>query len=283
MSWGGDDLFGDPWGEPKRPRGRWRGLSAVLLPIGIVIALLTAYAWWEVQTSQVERDDDLCPLARYGEYNRHIVFLIDRSTPLTPQEISDVIEEAEIVFSKLGENERFSVYEVNPSVSSNPEILATMCSPIDQREPLWRQISAVLFGNRTADEQQYQSVSEEFKLRVEEKISKPTDEANTALLNDLARLTSLRVFRRYAEKELYIYSDMVENSEALSQIRGPVEPYADFIERVDRRKFRVPRMDGVTVHVFYREVFPVQGSDHQLFWRDYFEEAGAEVTFDPEY
>lgn len=99
-------------------------------------------------------------------------------------------------------------------------------------------------------------------------------------------MTSLDVAERIfensnrAERELYIFSDMIEdtrngyNFETLSLTENRTE---EIIEE-ERRKDRLPDLSGVQVHVVGAKGSAVN-TYHQLrrFWLDYFETAGADL------
>jgi hypothetical protein len=271
----------DDYDRRKRPGGS--GLLSTLATVAFFSVLLLGVGWFAVGEPSVERDEFGCPKSADAPAPRHVVFLVDRSDPLDLQQLADVKAEIRGILDILKKNERLTVYAVNPDSGSRPQELFYLCRPDNTPKTRLELAIEEVIGSRKKRAEEFLSAREDLEKSLT-KLTVGRSLSTTSLMKDIAAIASYRSFSRYANTDLIIYSDMIENSSILSQYKATMT-FGDFSKALSSR-YRVPKLKDVTVRILYRlddKYVNVQTQAHQTFWRDFFDSAEAgTVMFEPE-
>ena len=105
---------------------------------------------------------------------------------------------------------------------------------------------------------------------------KSRDQNVSPLLYNIADVTELSDFQATNNRSFYIFSDMLENFGDYSHYRGMTPNEFQWLRK--QSQYQKPKLDNVEVRVFIllrNTSKHYQSNSHQLFWDNYFNDAGA--------
>ena len=240
--------------------------------ISLVIAGLGSAYWWSTQRKPGLDPVTLCPAE--GAMGQRVL-LIDRTDPFNLAQKTSL----DIFIKQLVETTPpgylLSVYVLGDDFKANTTPLFELCNPGDGQE------KSQLTANLKALKQQYLKHFIEPMLSITQGMmeSQPAKESPILEMLQLVNLNSIQKQKVKGDVVLYVLSDMLQNSKALSMYGKPVT-YESYAAGYAASKLFV---DFSHVKV---EIHLVNSSPRTLntslldFWKAYFDKAGAkDVSF----
>ena len=255
----------------QKRKTRQNILLSVFFMAVVALGLGTAY-WWSTQRKPGLDPVSLCPAE--GAIGQRVL-LIDRTDPFNLAQKTSL----DIFIKQLVENTPpgylLSVYVLGDDFKANTQPLFELCNPGDGHE------KSQLTDNLKALKQQYlKHFIEPLSSVTQGMMDVPSAKESPILeMLQLVNLNSIRKNNVKGEVVLYVISDMLQNSKALSMYGKPVS-FESYATGYAASKLFV---DFNQVKV---EVHLVNSSPRTLnpllldFWKAYFDKAGAaQVSF----
>ena len=254
-------------------REDWLGWLVIGLCVVVVASAFGVAAW--IRSSEIEVDPEtLCPLDLAAPM--HVVFLIDKTDPLTERLVDELTVDLLGARRSLAAGERLSVFLIDDRVEETFAPLFSRCSPGRAEE------ANELYENPRMIQRAF-----------DEAFGRPVD----AALTELVRATTAPrspIFeavqqvgdwppcRDAARRRLVLVSDLLQNVDELS-LYGTPPPFSELMKQ-DYLQRMLPDLRGVEVslHVVRRSTRSAKGagqaSEREAFWQGYFAAAGARLT-----
>lgn len=231
----------------------------------LVIAGIVTAVWWNLQKKPGLDPVTLCP--SQGPEGHHIV-LIDRTDPFNLAQKTSLDIFVKHLVETMPPGQLLSVYVLGDDFKSNTQPLLALCNPGDGQE------KSELTANLKALKQQYVKHFIEPMLSVTEGMmgANPASESPILEMLQLVNLNSVQKQTVNGSVRLYVISDMLQNSKALTMYGKPVS-FETYASSYAASKLFV---DFSAVNV---EVHLVNSSPRTLnpslmdFWKAYFEKA----------
>lgn len=248
-------------------------LAGLLLVTAVGPCLFAlGFAW--VWGKERQRDEELC---RGGPSPAHVVALVDTTDPLTPDQLRVVRSEILRLGQSLKQDERLSIYRLEPQHEQVVQTLFSKCNPgdgtnadpsIENPGKMQRDYSKIFL--KPLKEEAIEVIGEGGQAD-----TSPILEAIHWITGDGAFIGDIRVRR------LVIFSDMLEFSEHFNHYREPYS-FAQFNERPPFSRL-TGKLQGVETRVFYIQRphhHRLQDEAHERFWREFFADAGAQYELE---
>lgn len=255
----------------KRQRDDLMG-TIILIVVALVIVGLGA-VYFRAKSMQVTLDaQTLCPAD--GPEGLTIV-LVDRTDVLTTVQREDLRQRLMHIKDTLPKDTAIEVYSVG-------SVEGDLIRPEGKRlcNAGRKQDVDAMFGNPRLTEKRWQErFSAPLDKLFEKLVSSGTSERSPIM--ESIQSISVGAFGtlspRAKHRKLVIASDMLQNTEALSQYKE-LAPFTDFRQTDPYRRLRTD-LRGVEVEILYfGRRSDLQGRKHIEFWQDYFADSGATLV-----
>lgn len=213
--------------------------------------------------------------------------LADQSDPIPEAEMANLQDQVMLESRKLPTRSRVVVFVVNAKAYEKPFEVFSRCTP-DELTPegegqrVWEK---VVGGDSAGAKRRTWEADFGVPLKGALDHLKDVPPSDTALITAFNQLGRLPEFKAAQNKEILVYSDMLENSElihlntnpypSLTELQnefGALSVHADLKQAVVRIAY-IPRP----------QYHGLQTRGQQEWWRNYFAASGAaSITFDPE-
>ncbi len=208
------------------------------------------------------------------EVTEHTIIVLDKTDSLNSNQQRFIVDYINKEKDKLRTFEKFSIFMLTENTYVNPEPIFSKCNP----------------GTGKNANQLYQN-PRKIQMRFDRFFSKPLKENLNSLFSDstgskspifeMIRELSLRdnFSNNIQKRTLIIISDMMHHTSKYSQYRNKIN-YQDFSKGSYAYEVRAD-LNSVNVKIVYLlrgKLGNIQGSRHLSFWKDYFEDMGAELT-----
>ena len=192
--------------------------------------------------------------------------------------------------------DRFGLYTLNPS-GNTPRSIGELCVPVtlnqiptDVRRALWGRDPDEhadlpprytpflrVFERMWENERKLEQFMAELKASLTDQARSPQHQSR--IIENIEEFVSLEIDRSGGIVEVILLSNMLQNSSTYSHYRNPW----DFGEYRPRQSRSPPGMERFSFDIYLVQSCQSLAADGrrtlQKFWRDYFESAGASVTF----
>jgi hypothetical protein len=254
-------------------REDWIGGVLIALCVALVAGAFGAAAW--LRSVRVEIDPEtLCPLD--GPPRGHVVFLIDKTDPLSPDRVETLEAELRATRDRLAAGERLSVFLIHERVEQEFAPIFSRCSPGRGEE------ANELYENPRMIQRAFDRAFGAPVERALAELVRATTAPRSPILEAIHAISVWPPFHDAQPRELVVVSDLLQNVEAFSQYHR-LPPFEEVV-RGEYLRARMPDLSGVEVRLQRIERAPawaeptLQGEAHAAFWSDYFAAAGARVA-----
>lgn len=248
----------------------WLLIGGCLLLVGSAFA---AAAWLQAGKQEVD-PETLCAVD--GVSPAHVVFLIDKTDPLTERRVETLTAELHEVRRALGIGERLSVFLIHDRVEAEFSPLFSRCSPGRGAE------ANELYENPRMIQRAFDRAFGEPVERALAELVRATTAPRSPILEAIALIAEWPPFRDAKGRRLVVVSDLLQNVRELSHY-GQLPPFeelvqGDYLQRV------LPDLEAVEVDLQMIERRAgggrsvLQDVRHAAFWDGYFAAAGAQLT-----
>jgi hypothetical protein len=277
----------DPLGPERSKVPR---LALVIAGIVAGISILGGTLYW---VAHGQADADLAPvLDKQGcmvdvAPPKTLFVLADQSDPIPEVEMANLQNQVMRESQKLPTHSRVVVFVVNAKAYEKPFEVFSRCTPDEltserEEQRVWEK---VVGGDSAGAKRQTWEAEFGEPLKGALDHLKDVPSSDTALITAFNQLGRLAEFKLAQNKEILVYSDMLENSEL---IHLNTNPYPSLTEL--QNKFGALSVDAdlkqAAIRIAYiprPHYYGLQTRGQQEWWRNYFVVSGAaSVTFDPE-
>ena len=206
-----------------------------------------------------------------GVIQRHHIFLIDQSDPISKDYLNKISKVFEDVVSAMGSNDKVSIMFFSGKRGIFSENNSSFCNPGSEETA-----NPFIQNPRKVQERFERS----FYNRLKTKFSSESFSKRSAESPILENLRDLGLVEAVTEKaigrDLIIISDMIQNTSVLNQYMAPPMPFAQFQQEPGFFKVR-PKLEFSSITLVYvkrKKLEHLQSRDHLQFWRSYFRAAG---------
>lgn len=263
-----------PWENDRG--GTVKGILLGLSGVVILAGLFTGYWWIAQQRGQFDQVTH-CPLS--GPLAVHVL-LFDRSDPITPQQAQRVRQELAPIHN-ADRGERVDVYVLNGDTRNVLEPVFSACSPGQGKD------ANELYENPRMIQKRFEEEFAGLLDRTIDDLLKASTRRTSPILESLraAAITSFGTLESgKIPLRMTIVSDMIQNTEANSHIRG--ETNFNALSRSVEWRSLQPDLKGADVEIWYvlrntarrRGGGTVQNRGHQSFWEQAIAAGNGRVT-----
>lgn len=245
----------------------WVLIGGCLLLVGSAFA---AAAW--LQAGKLEVDPEtLCPVD--APPLAHVVFLIDKTDPLTQRRVETLTAELHEARRSLGIGERLSVFLIHDRVETEFSPLFSRCSPGRGAQ------ANELYENPRRIQRVFDQAFGEPVEQALAELVRATTAPRSPILEAIRLVAEWPPFRDASRRRLIVVSDLLQNVDELSHYR-PLPSFQELAQG-DYLARMLPDLESVQVSLQLIErpvggaVPPIQDAEHAAFWDGYFAAAGA--------
>jgi len=220
-----------------------------------------------------EKSYDADTLCR-NEISAHTIVVLDKTDSLSIKQRRYILEYINKEKNKLGQFEKFSIFTLTENVYMSPQPVFSKCNP----------------GTGTAANMLYQN-PKKIQNRFNEFFSAPLIKNVRNMLSDntgakspiFEMIKALSVRDDFDDnmqtRSLIIISDMMHHTSDYSHYKNSVD-YEYFLRKsyADEVASSLNAVNVKIVYLLRDNLGNIQGNRHLLFWKDYFEEAGAMIA-----
>lgn len=254
----------------KRRRGIW----LVCATLAVVLGLIGFYIWAEYNSPRLDKNT-LCPTNPRHKVPEQRAILIDASDVYSKLLQDDIHQKLNEIYAKVPKYTRISVYTIHADTKlegAKPDIM--LCNPGDGSD-----LSGIV-DNPTLVRAKW---GKNFKQRLNE-IIKVTFEKPTAsqspIMEQVLRISVLGFDKQVdAPRKLYIFSDMLQNTDSWSHYWRNGTSWEDF-KKSDSFVEYIGNFREIDVHlrvITRKRAKGVQNRRLMDFWENYFAEHGGRV------
>jgi hypothetical protein len=250
---------------------RKRQQSNVLLgslALLVVLGILGGVGWWWSQRKPGVDPKTLCPVS--GPIG-HNVLLVDKTDPLNlAQKAAFDLWVTDLVERKTPKGYLLTIFVLGDDFKSQTLPLVELCNPGDAtgHSELTENIKQL---NRLYKDRFLQPVFDQSKELL------GVTPAKESPILEMLQMVNLNAFLKHrvdGPKQLFVMSDLLQNSKSLSMYKG-VPNFEDFSQTAYARKTKIDMTD-VDVRVELLLNVPSLQKDNLLqFWESYFKQSGA--------
>jgi len=246
----------------------WVLIGGCVLLIG---AAFGAAAWLQAGKRVVD-PETLCPVD--GPPPAHVVFLIDKTDPLTHRRVETLTAELHEARRSLGLGERLSVFLIHDRVEADFSPLFSRCSPGRGAQ------ANELYENPRRIQRVFDQAFGEPVEQALAELVRATTAPRSPILEAIRLVAEWPPFRDASRRRLVVVSDLLQNVESLSHYQ-PLPPFQE-LARGDYLSRVLPDLEAVEVSLQLierpvgRRVRSLQDTEHAAFWDGYFMAAGAQ-------
>lgn len=213
----------------------------------------------------------------------NVVLFLDVTTPYDEADRSTLVSGIEGIFDSLDDGDRISIRTIEDAFSSSDRLL-DMCVPYCPSKGFFRD----LFSNCTMGVviNERKRLRAAVKLTLHNRLKAARELPNSEIIRTIST-AGKEEYRPDRQNQIYIFSDMIENSAYLSGRTFYSSEVQPLINRL-KGDGLVPHLNGATVHVFGfgRTGVPSERAalDQEklnrisAFWTAYFGAAGASLS-----
>ena len=242
-------------------------IFAVVIGIATIIFLIVTSFLSE---EEIEIDEQtLCPLDDKYISNYALV-LLDGTDDIVGEYAQELHEKVKIIARELPRHGKLSIHDV----ATGKKRLFMMCAPKspDDYNPI---LENPIKLKRDYEEKYLSKVEQAVQAFLE---NKNRDQSVSPLSESMADVTALSDFLETKNQEFYIFSDMLQNYNRYRHYRDLTPEEFEWLRKQHLYQVIKPKLDGAGVHVYYllrNRSKRYQSDNHQLFWDNYFQDAGA--------
>lgn len=218
-----------------------------------------------------------------NEQAANVVLFLDVTTPYDEADRSTLISGIEQIFDSLGDGDRIPIRTIEDAFASSDRLL-DMCMPYCPSRGFLRDLfSSCTMGVVINERKKLRSA---VKLTLRDRLEEARELPNSEIIRTISTAAK-EEYRPDRTNQIYIFSDMIENSAYLSGHSFFASDLDSLVARL-RGDGLVPRLSGAAVHVFGfgRTGVPSERAalDQEklnrisAFWMAYFAAAGASLS-----
>jgi hypothetical protein len=259
--------------NPRQKRARKaRNQGIFMLVASFCIVVIVAFTIVNMRASVATRhEDDMC--RKDGFVSRDTLIIIDATDSISVTQKMMIRKEANRLFSEAAVDERFTLYVIDEQLQTVTSILQ-VCNPGDGRDK-----SELTANKRRLKARWQETFFGQLTSSVDILLDRPS--ANSSPVMEMMKYASIETLydSPAKAKRMILASDMLQNSQALSQYRNPGD--FDSLLKQDEIRTLLPQLQDVDVEVLYLERGGhqgLQGRRHIRFWEQFIQQAGGEIS-----
>jgi hypothetical protein len=233
-----------------------------------IICVLTISAY--VLKSEAYDSETFCR----GEVSAHTIVVLDTTDPLSSVQQRFVLKYIDTEKDKLRDYEKLSIFTLTENTYIAPEPIFSRCNPGNGKN------ANQLYQNPRKIELKFdRSFVEPLKKEIESIFSSTIDSKSPIF--EIIRELSLRndFSEGVQKKTLIIISDMMHHTSNYSHYRDRID-YGYFAKSsyINEVSANLHSVDVKIVYLRREKLNNLQGEQHLLFWKNYFQAMGADVV-----
>lgn len=245
--------------------------KGALFGLIIIGVLVVAGFIWNILTMPLPPDEYGCPAT--GPVANYIM-VVDRTGEIPQSAQRAIRTNIETIINKAPVGTRISLYEIDSQYMRGlSSAKFTMCKMRDgsHADSLTENAEMLKRTFREKFQEPFMSALNDALVGSSQKRS--------PILEAMVDATSVEPFQIPAPTTIYLFSDMLQNSDEYSQYKVR-EHFDAAVQRSEVNRL-IPSLAGVEVKLFYMlrvgKELKMQTNDHVQFWLDYFQAANAEI------
>lgn len=244
----------------------------MVIAAGCALLALVGTALYSAKNTEKEvkiNSADLCPADR-SNLNDYAAILLDISDPLTDNNAKELSNEILKIAEKIPKYGKLALFNVN--ATDKPFFFRCLPNKPSECDPLHKNCGRVshIYGKE---------FEEPVKNSIEKFLANAQRQETSPIIEAIYAISLLTDFQEKKTKELYIFSDMLQNVGGYSHYDGPTHEEFQKLSRTEYYKINKPVLNGISVEVFYilnrGPARTLQTENHRLFWDDFFKATGA--------
>ena len=260
----------------RRKQQRRKNLLGGILAGTVVIALVGIFLWGAMGGGARELDEANCPVD--GRYAAQVAILVDPSDSLTVVQRSVAPRILEAIESGAPETAEIRVYTLARAGRGDTASVLRVCVP---RHP--DSVSSAT-GNPAIARRRYNEFTQSLQESLSTLLTSRGDDVSPLIEGvQVAAVSAFRPRSSDMPRQLFIVSDMLQNSPAVSFYRGDPD-FGSLMRNPDYGTLKVD-LAGVEVSAFLLaragDAGRIQAGGMRRFWEDYFLDQGAHPTARP--
>lgn len=249
-----------------------------ILVIVVSIVLLGGFFAKSTEEPKLALKDDLCPTDR-THIQGYVSIILDLSEPLTGGNAEQLTTQVIDISKKLPRYTKIVVFDAIEAATSNQFILAR-CTPRSPRECSGADELTASCG----------AVAKNYKKNFEDPIAERITEfltiqqvrKSSPIIEAIKSVSDLTEFKEAKSKNLYVFSDMLQNMREYSHYSDnlPNDEY-DILKQWPYYEHLKPDLLGAEVDIFYilrKKNSRMQTANHKKFWKDFFSASNVAQT-----
>lgn len=262
--------------DRRTRRNLWFAVAAVTVFLGLVGSLV-----WVARDVNPPLTKDLCPVGENP--SDEVVIVFDATDPWNEVQRTVIKQAFQDIQSSVPRFGRVSLYRVGSDTGDvMPEPAVRLCNPgsLDQLG----NVKTTLFANADSIRARWEG---SFIGKLDSLIPDSKEENPRSYVMETLRAAAIHAFGRRSkqglEKQLYVFSDLLQNSPAYSHYEDPVWDETDAERLSDVGMLGTQALRNVHVELFLLDRQFIGSTPGHLrsrlvkFWDIYFSEQGAQV------